>query len=272
MGMASKLIIDAHIHLDLYEEQERRAILARSFSDESDIAAVIAVSKHMESCAANRSFAMQYLNQVHPAYGFHPEQPLPEEAAIDQLFQWIRERHQNLEEFAIGEVGLPYYSRQEAEQAGREFNEAPYIALLDEFAALASELDRPLVLHAVYEDAAKACDLLEKHNVRAAHFHWFKGDEATVERMIAGGYYISITPDVAYEEEIQSLVKCYPLELMMAETDGPWPFEGPYAGRITEPAMAADVIKHIAALKQLPEARVRNAVYRNTVQFYKLKQ
>jgi TatD DNase family protein len=42
--------------------------------------------------------------------------------------------------------------------------------------------------------------------------------------MKENGYFISVTPDVVYDEEIQLLVQRYPLEQMMIETDGPWPF------------------------------------------------
>ena len=73
--------------------------------------------------------------------------------------------------------------------------------------------------------------------LKKAHFHWFKGDQKTITRMIENGYFISVTPDVCYEKEIRDLVSIYPLEKMMVETDGPWPFEGPFQGQITHPSM-----------------------------------
>jgi TatD DNase family protein len=126
------------------------------------------------------------------------------------------------------------------------------------------------VLHTVYEDAKLACDVLEKHGHTKAHFHWFKGPEETIKRMIANGYYISITPDVIYESEIQQLVERYPLERMMVETDGPWPFEGPFAGQMTHPSMMTASIEKIAEIKQLPEASVHQILTDNTKQFYNL--
>ncbi|MDQ0113015.1 TatD family hydrolase [Paenibacillus harenae] len=260
--------IDAHIHVDHYDEAEREALLEKAFS--AGAAAVVAVSMHLQSSIANRGLAQTYPNRVHPAYGFHPEQPIPSSDDLDELFEWMRARHAAGEKFAIGEVGLPYYTRTEAEAAGQTFDEAPYLALLGRFAALAAELERPIVLHAVYEDADKACDILDRHGVRKAHFHWFKGSEATVRRMIASGYSISITPDIAYEAEIRALAEIYPLSLLMAETDGPWPFEGPYEGRATEPAMSRDVAVHIAAIKQQPVELVRTALLENTKRLYGL--
>lgn len=88
--------------------------------------------------------------------------------------------------------------------------------------------------------------------------------------MAASGYMVSVTPDVAYEAEIQQLVREYPTQLLMVETDGPWPFEGIYAGQQTRPAMAADAAKHIANIKQLPAVQVAEIMLANTRRFYGL--
>ena len=104
---------------------------------------------------------------------------------------------------------------------------------MERFAALAAETDRPLVLHAVYEDALKAAAILRKYGVKRAHFHWYKGDEETTRLLAESGYWISITPDVVYEPDIRQLAATYPLGQLMTETDGPWPFQGPFAGSPT---------------------------------------
>ncbi|MFF2887999.1 TatD family hydrolase [Paenibacillus sp. NPDC057967] len=259
-------VIDAHIHLDLYEPSELHPMLEEAFR--SGVEAVVAVSMHMASCKANEELARQYPGRVHPAYGFHPEQELPGDDERELLLDGIRARHERGEAFAIGEVGLPYYMRTEREAAGESFDETPYMEWLESFVKLAAELDRPIVLHAVYEDADKACDLLQRHGVRKAHFHWFKGSAETIARMIASGYYVSITPDVAYESEIIELVERYPMGRLMAETDGPWPFEGPYSGRMTIPGMARDAAADIARIKGLALEEAEAILLRNTKEFY----
>ena len=62
---------------------------------------------------------------------------------------------------AVGEVGLPYYARLEAESEGRPWDNRPYAYLLEQFIAFAKKHHKPVILHAVYEDADIACDLLE---------------------------------------------------------------------------------------------------------------
>ena len=117
--------------------------------------------------------------------------------------------------------------------------------MLQRFVELASKYDLPIILHAVYEDADIVCDLLEKYKVSRAHFHWFKGSETTMKRMMRNGYYISITPDVLHKEKIRKIVSYYPLEYMMVETDTVEFQEGV----MTHPRMIREVLKEISVIK-----------------------
>ncbi|MGG0656506.1 TatD family hydrolase [Rummeliibacillus pycnus] len=254
------MIIDAHIHFDQYNKEQQELILKEMHPNE--VSHLISVSTDLESCEANLALSKMD-HRILPAFGFHPEQPVPNEAAQAQLFEWIKVNKDCM--IAIGEVGLPYYLNKE-----KGVDYSPYIDLLEKFIALTAKLNKPIVLHAVYEDAKIACDLLEKYQVKAAHFHWFKGDAQTVDRMISNGYFISITPDVLYEEEIQQLVHQYPLGQLMVETDGPWPFEGPFTGQMTHPKMIKATIEKIANLKQQPIEKIAAVLYANTKRFYSI--
>ena len=218
----------------------------------------------MESCKRNLLLSKQD-ERIKPAFGFHPEQAIPRKRGKAELIKWIKENSDSM--VAIGEVGLPYYLNVER-KGGIHYQ--PYIDLLEKMIALSVELDKPIVLHAVYEDAEIVCDLLEQYGVKYAHFHWFKGDEQIVRRMMDNGYFISITPDVLYEDEIQQLVHQYPLEQIMIETDGPWPFEGPFSGQMTHPRMMRESIKKIAEIKQKSINEVEDMLYENTKKFYRL--
>ncbi|GIN19587.1 MAG TPA: TatD family deoxyribonuclease [Bacillus bacterium] len=257
-----KEIIDSHIHLDLYSPNEVDAILAGL--DSAGCTDVISVSYHLESCLRNLLLAEKYC-QVHPAFGFHPEQKLPSDSEIQDLFSWMEKHKEQM--VAVGEVGLPYYLRSEK---GDNFAIEGYIELLDQFILRAKNWNKPVILHAVYDDAPIACELMEKHGVEKAHFHWFKGDSKTVRRMIENGWFISITPDVIYEQEIQELVKQYPLEQMMVETDGPWRFKGQFSQKMTHPGMIHDTVAAIASIKNYRQEEVYQTFYKNTVDFYKL--
>ena len=238
--------IDAHIHLDMYSEESAKSIIADL--EASQVQGLIAVSRHLDSCKATKHIEITSSRSCFCGLWVSSRAGIANGRSIGG-FNQLDDEHK-CEMIAVGEIGLPYYTRQEVESEGQVFDLAPYIQLLERFLRLAAEWDKPVVLHAVYEDAEIVCDLLAKHGLQRAHFHWFKGSNKTVERMMDAGYSISITPDVLYEEEIRTLVRNYPLELMMVETDGPWPFEGPFAGEETHPRMIHAVIEQIAELKR----------------------
>lgn len=254
-------IIDSHIHIDQYTPQKQVEIMEEL--PFYKIEALIAVSNHLSSAKRVQQLAQHY-NTIKPAYGFHPEQPLPTKVDVIHLLDFIDRYHNEM--IAIGEVGLPYYKKQKNPNLRVE----PYIDILKTFMKRAKLYEKPIVLHAIYEDSSVACDLLEKFSITYAHFHWFKGNKQTVERMIANEYYISITPDIFYKERTRELVKIYPLHLMMVETDGPWQFEGPFKRTQTHPKMIHHTIFEIARIKRWPLFEVYDTILQATKNFYQL--
>ncbi|TMN22883.1 TatD family hydrolase [Lentibacillus cibarius] len=176
----SARIIDAHIHMDMYHPDERSRIL--DDMESSGVDALISVSSHLDSARENLQLAWQD-SRIKSAIGYHPEQSLPSDEVVGNLLRLI-DRHQH-ELTAVGEIGLPYYLRQEGKVTSLE----AYTDVLEAFIQKAVELDKPIVLHAIYDDAPMVCDLLEKHSAAKAHFHWFKGDGRTVERLRANDYF-----------------------------------------------------------------------------------
>lgn len=252
-------MVDAHIHLDQYTNSE----IEQMMNDEDNIEGMLTVSCDLQSCIRNLQLSKKY-EKVKPAFGFHPEQSIPTDDELNRLTEWMTQNQGSM--IAVGEVGLPYYLRQNGDVSDDQYHQ--YIELLEGFIQLAKSWDKPIVLHAVYEDAPVVCDLLEKHSVTNAHFHWFKGDDRTMVRMAENGYFISITPEVVYKEKIQKVVKLYPLDQMMVETDGPWPFEGPFTGKLTHPGMMSQSISMIARIKQLSTIETAKKIRKNTWSFY----
>ena len=251
-------MIDSHLHLDQYNDKAIEKLITTSpFID-----GLISVSMNLTSAKRNLLLSNLY-NIVKPAFGFHPEQSLPNEQELEELINWMAVHQEQM--VAVGEVGLPFYLRQE-----KAIDIQPYIEMLEIFLKLAKQWDKPIVLHAVYDDAPIVCDLLEKNSIEKAHFHWFKGDDKTIDRLIRNNYFISVTPDIVYEEEIQKLAMTFPLSQMMVETDGPWPFEGPFQGMTTHPEMMHESISIVSRLKNLNKDEVYHQILQNTKYFYSM--
>jgi TatD DNase family protein len=254
-------LIDAHIHLDQYGKSEQRAIIDYLEHPSSALKGLISVSMDLVSSINTMKLAETH-SGIHPAFGYHPEQEPPSDDVLQELFTFMQINKDQM--VAIGEVGLPYYLKEKNPALQLE----PYIEALEAFIGKAKTWNKPIVLHAVYEDAETVCDMLEKNSVNKAHFHWFKGAHSTVERMIRNGYYVSVTPDCVYEQEIQTLIEQYPIERLMVETDGPWPFSGPFENEMTHPSMMHQSISKIASLKKMDSRDVYRHMYDNTKRFY----
>ena len=139
-------MIDSHIHLDFYEQADIDCMMREL--PHCGVDRVVAVSVDLASCLNVQRLYHRYPEQIVPAYGQHPERTLPPEQELDELFDFIRHHQEQMA--AVGEVGLPYYSRKEAEQKGERFALEPYIELLEAFIKLASGLGKRSVLPAVY--------------------------------------------------------------------------------------------------------------------------
>ncbi|MBT2639269.1 MULTISPECIES: TatD family hydrolase [unclassified Bacillus (in: firmicutes)] len=255
-------VFDAHIHFDKYTERDQNQIIKTLA--ENKVEGMITVSMNLLSSKENLKFADQHPN-IYPAFGWHPEQPLPADSEVAELLDWIEANQEKM--VAVGEVGLPYYLRKKAK--GR-FPYQGYVEVLEQFIVLAKKLDKPIILHAIYDDASAVCDLLEKHNVRKAHFHWFKGDKKTMERMVENEYFLSFTPDILYEIETKEVAEFYPLHMIMPETDGPWPFEGIFQDKLTQPSLVHQVVEQIAAIKKVRVEDVYNSLYNQVKSFYQI--
>lgn len=236
-------LYDAHIHWDQYTRREQREMIRRA--RDAGLKGVIAAAVDLSSCRRLLEIRQEQGDFVHVALGLHPEKEHGI-AAEEAVIRMIREHRGQI--VAIGEVGLPWYSVPETE---RDCVSPAALERLGRFCRLARELDLPLVLHAVHDRAADALALLQQWKVEKAVFHWLKAPRPVAEAIVQAGYYVSVTPEVCFRQRDQELLEWVPLQQLLLETDGPWPHEGRFAGRRTEPAMIRQVAECVAALKQV---------------------
>ncbi|MDB5107289.1 MAG: deoxyribonuclease [Candidatus Binatus sp.] len=234
-------MIDSHVHLDADQYADPSGAIKRAL--EANISAIVVPGVGPESNLLALELARTNPGVVYTALGFHPERFELTDVDVQRVADQIRQ-HRDLI-CAIGEVGLPWYG----EQAHDETRADRARRRLQTFAALATKLDLPLILHAPHRRAGEALSIIEAAGVRRAAFHWHKSDEATTRAIIAAGYYISMTPDVVYRERDQELARMLRLDRMIVESDGPWSYGGPFAGQITEPAIVRHVVAAIAHIR-----------------------
>ncbi|HUA32128.1 MAG TPA: TatD family hydrolase [Candidatus Binataceae bacterium] len=258
-----RLMIDTHIHLDADQYADPSSTIKRA--REAGVRAVVVPGVSPASNRAVLELARRFPGFVHAALGFHPERYELTDREFEATVAMIRAERSSI--CAIGEVGLPWYGDSAHDQSVR----ARMRERLDTMGRLAVELDLPLILHAPHNSAAEALRVIASAGAPRAVFHWHKSDEATTRAIIDAGHFISITPEVVYRERDRDLARIVPLQHLLVETDGPWQYGDRFSGRITEPAMVADAIAAIAAIKAETFATVREIATENAARLFRLK-
>ncbi|WP_134701460.1 TatD family hydrolase [Ammoniphilus sp. YIM 78166] len=241
------MYIDAHLHLDQYPSNQVDYLIDTWRNQ--GVQHVLAVSTNLQSSYQTLELRERYPEFIFAAVGYHPELLLPTEQERSEIRSLIYQEREKIA--AIGEIGLPHYRFQGKEPPDL----APFLEVLAEFADLAVTNRLPLLLHAVHDKAELALSCLQQYGVKQAHFHWLKAPLAVVHGIIQAGYWVSVTPEVCYRARDQELVSHVPLSQLLMETDGPWPYEGSFKGRLTSPIFLKEVAAKVAQIHgQTPEA------------------
>jgi TatD DNase family protein len=256
-------MIDTHIHLDADQYADPSQAIKRA--RDAGLAAIVAPGTGGASNRAVLNLARRFPRVVFAGCGFHPERfELGDEDADAALAMIDRERGSIC---AVGEVGMPWYG--DGARAPERVERARRI--LRRFAEAAVRCDLPVIVHAPHDSAREALAVLREARVRRAVFHWHKSDDATTRAIIDAGYFISLTPEVVYRERDQKLARAIPLGRMLVETDGPWQYAGPFAGRPTEPAMVVEAVDAIAKLLGLRRELVGAVTTANARALFRIK-
>jgi TatD DNase family protein len=258
------MIIDSHCHLHDPAFEDTRGAVTRA--TEYHVWGVVAVGCDPETNRRTLEAAAANGKAVWPALGFHPERSDLTDEHLAAVEAQVATHHARL--VALGEVGLPWYSLEGAADAAGLMARAR--ARFERLLELAIRFDLPVIVHAPHGAAQSALASLTARGVERAVFHWHKAPAAVTRAIVDAGYLVSVTPEVVYRERDREMVETVPLESLLVESDGPWPYQGEFDGMATGPWVVSRVAEEIAKIKHLP---VEEAMYRltaNTCQIFDL--
>jgi TatD DNase family protein len=256
-------LIDTHIHLTSPRYTDLPGLVARA--QQAGIAGVVAAAVDEASSHQVLALLDAFPSFVLGGLGVHPERQIAEDETA-RVIALIRRECSRV--VAIAEVGLPWYTVRG--RADRDRLIAAAEPRLRRFLQLARELDLAVVLHAPHDTAERALALLTVEGVARAVFHWHKATSDVTRAIVEQGYYISVTPETCYRQRDQELVAVVPLSHLVIETDGPWPYNGDFEGRPTEPTFLGPVVDAIAKIKNVAREVVGDIVAQNTRRLFRL--
>ncbi|RSL34026.1 TatD family deoxyribonuclease [Salibacterium salarium] len=229
-------MIDAHIHLEKYDNLAERIEKWQA----AGIEKVVAVSNDLASSYRTLELKTQYPDFILAGCGFHPEMPLPTHADFQEWLRLVKSERERIA--CIGEIGLPHYEIENLPASLQTYQE-----FLVDCVKTAEEHHLPVALHAVHDKAKIVYEILKKETPSlSAHFHWLKAPADVTRNITASGYFVSVTPEVCYRERDQQLAAMIPENQLLLETDGPWPFQGPFTGHETTPLFIETIINYLA--------------------------
>jgi TatD DNase family protein len=157
------------------------------------------------------------------------------EEKVEENLSFIRDHVERC--LALGEIGLDYKVKVKKDLQWRVFGE---------LLGIASENDKPVIIHCRYSHK-KALEMLIEKRIERAVFHWYSGAIDLLDEILKRGYYISATPALSYSPPHQEAIRKAPLEKILLETDTPVSYQGKKA----RPKDVWITLREVARLKEV---------------------
>lgn len=240
--------IDMHIHLQDYKTNCATDIVTAA--REGGICRFVCASTSEKDWPEVAALAEKYPHTVVPAFGIHPWY------AVDAAKGWqIRLREQLLAfpTALVGECGLD----------GLREGMAVQTEVFAEELALAKELKRPFVIHAV-----KAVPELEgfwRQMPERFMVHSFNGHPDHLRPILKNGGYVSFSASILRNRNGAEIVRMVPADRLLLETDGP--YQGPQKGLEQTPLFLPRLLMKIANWRQQDPAELAAMVLSASEEF-----
>ncbi len=238
------MLIDAHAHLDKYEDKLESAL------EEINQSRILTLSNSMDLPSYKQNLEIgKECDLVLPSFGVHPWNA-PEYA--DQL--------ENLNEALektpiIGEIGLDYHSAEYAYQITSQRKVFEY------FLESAKKQNKIASLHTRGAEK-EVLVLLKEYRIQRAIIHWYSGPLDILDKLIDTGAYFTVGVEVMDSEHIRNIAQKIPMERILTETDNPgglmW-----VKGILGMPSVIKEVIQVLAELKRTQEQVIIQTVEEN---------
>jgi TatD DNase family protein len=249
---------DIHCHTDRLTEDEMEEAVKRKI-------VVGAVAMDVEGAHKILEQKERYPENIRVFLGIHPEVEVSQEET-EKMLNLIEERRDLLA--GIGEVGIPYFYMEGKSPEERNAIKQRGAELLERFVETAARYDLPLNLHVVGDDVEIALPILEGYGIRGALFHWYEGRAEQLKRLVDGGHYISVSPEIVTNQHYFDFVKGIPLARLLLESDAPCP----YGEERGVPTMIFQVAERLAEYHEIEKEELLRIAGENTLNYLRTEE
>ena len=240
-------LIDTHCHLNYEYDNGRTATQLVEACLMNNVKYQITIATDHTNFEAVQKISESFPSVFH-TIGIHPHEAslvTPEILALMKTYL----NHPKC--VAVGEIGLDYFY----EHSDREKQKLECASQLE----IALEAKKPVVIHS--RDGEE--DLLDmlvdyardlKGGYSPGVIHCFSGTEKFARACLDLGFYISLSGIFTFKttEDLRQMVKGFPIDRLLVETDAPFLAPVPMRGRKCEPAMVKHTALKLAEVMGLP--------------------
>jgi TatD DNase family protein len=241
--------VDAHIHLASYTSSAE----VLEFAKKNNVA-LYSASTNLTEAVTNSRLAKENKGLVRSFSGVHPSNA--------SLFSPVLARSQIWKQSdGIGEIGLdPKYSEVGPKSA--------QMTAFESQLQIAQRLSKPVQVHS--RMAEKDClETLGGYSLHTVLLHWFEG-ESMLKTAAERGYYVSVGPALLYSKKLESIVRKYDHEFVLAETDGPVVYSA-LGNQVGGVHLLATVVFKIAQLWRIGFEQAAMALEENATRYLSTK-
>lgn len=248
-------IVDTHTHLFLHQfDEDREAMIQRAL----DQAVTKCFLPNIDKDTINAMWKMtkDYEGICYGMMGLHP---CSVDSDYKEHLQAIEAELQDTSSiYAVGETGLDFYWDDSHADAQRE--------AFRQHIRWAKTLDLPIIIHCRNSFDA-IVEMLQEENDKHLRgiLHCFTGNVEQAHQILnLGGFYLGIGGIVTFKNAgLDKTVKDLPLDSLVLETDSPYLPPHPYRGKRNESSYTRIVAEKVAALHDLPLAKIANQTTSN---------
>ena len=264
--------IDAHCHIQFEQYDEDRAVLIEKMREQGVVGIVVGCDA--ESSLKAVALAEQH-GHLYASVGLHPNHGGEQNSNwYDISYQLLNSRNQKI--VAVGECGLDYFRPVEVNEEVK----AKQKELFKKHIALATEFDKPLIIHSrpskgtmdAYHDLIEILQEAKKTNQNLrGDIHFFVGGVEEAQALIALGFTVSFTAVITFARDYDAVIKALPLESILAETDAPYVAPASRRGERNDSLAVVDVVAQIASIRGEDPELVRIALKTNAERLFALR-
>ncbi|MDP6560149.1 MAG: TatD family hydrolase [Candidatus Binatia bacterium] len=238
------MLIDAHAHLDRYEN-----VLGFALSEIAEHR-VFTIGNSMDILSYERNLEIgEVCDLVLPTFGVHPRRAPQYADRLEDLAKHIRSSAM------IGEIGLDFHwVKDPSEYTGQK-------RVFDYFLAAAREQNKTVNLHTKGAEQ-EILDMLGAYEIEKAIIHWYSGPLDILKAMVNRGWHFTVGVEVMRSEHIRTIVRLVPVGQLLTETDNPggqkW-----LTGSLGMPGLILDVVREISEIKKIHPEELAQVIEEN---------